>query len=203
MRKDKVISEVLGAETVLTPSEIYAQRFPKSIVGGYSPEAVDEFLHRVADTVELLIEHIKELKDKVDEQTKLIETYRREESVLHSALNSAQKLNEDILESAQRQAEAIIAEAQTRAQQMPLRLEQEIQQLIHLRDRFHQEIKTSLLAFQSMLSEFEATQVKTLSPENRAEALSEIRKTLDQALSTEFDLDSLIDKKKNQEDNNE
>jgi DivIVA domain-containing protein len=69
MRKDKVISEVLGAETVLTPSEIYAQRFPKSIVGGYSPEAVDEFLHRVADTVELLIEHIKKLKDKVDEQT--------------------------------------------------------------------------------------------------------------------------------------
>jgi cell division septum initiation protein DivIVA len=143
------------------------------------------------------------LKDKVDEQTKLLETYRREESVLHSALNSAQKLNEDILESAQRQAESIITEAQTRAQQIPLRLEQEIQQLIHLRDRFHHEIKTSLLSFQSMLSEFEATQVKSLSPENRAEALSEIRKTLDQALSTEFDLDLLIDKKENQEDNNE
>lgn len=203
MRKDKVISEVLGAETVLTPSEIYAQRFPKSIVGGYSPETVDEFLHRVADTVELLIEHIKELKDKVDEQTKLIETYRREESVLHSALNSVQKLNEDILESAQRQAESIITEAQTRAQQIPLRLEQEIQQLIHLRDRFYQEIKTSLFSFQSMLSEFEATQMKNLSPENRAEALSEIRKTLDQALSKEFDLDFIIDKKENQEDNNE
>ncbi len=203
MRKDKVISEVLGAETVLTPSEIYAQRFPKSIVGGYSPETVDEFLHRVADTVELLIGHIKELKDKVDEQTKLIETYRREESVLHSALNSVQKLNEDILESAQRQAESIITEAQTRAQQIPLRLEQEIQQLIHLRDRFYQEIKTSLFSFQSMLSEFEATQMKNLSPENRAEALSEIRKTLDQALSKEFDLDFIIDKKENQEDNNE
>ena len=54
-----------------------------------------------------------------------------------------------------------------------------------------------------MLSEFEATQMKNLSPENRAEALSEIRKTLDQALSKEFDLDFIIDKKENQEDNNE
>ncbi|MGC8846295.1 MAG: DivIVA domain-containing protein, partial [Candidatus Hydrogenedens sp.] len=108
MRRDKVISEVLGAETILTPSEIYAQRFPKSFVGGYSVESVDEFLHRIADTIELLLDRIQELKEKIDEQTKLVEFYRQEESVLRSALNSAQKLNEDIIESAQRQAESII-----------------------------------------------------------------------------------------------
>ena len=73
MRRDKVISEVLGAETILTPSEIYAQRFPKSLVGGYSVESVDEFLHRVADTVELLLDRIQELKEKIDEQTAIQE----------------------------------------------------------------------------------------------------------------------------------
>ncbi len=200
MRKDKVISEVLGAETILTPSEIYAQRFPKSIVGGYSIETVDEFLHRVADTVELLLERIQELKEKIDEQTKLVEFYRQEESVLRSALNSAQKLNEDIIESAQRQAEAIITEAQTRAQQIPLRLEQEIQHLIHLRDRFHQEVKTVFLSFQSMLSEYESTQIKNISPENREKMLTGLRKSLDQALSIDLSLDSLIEKEEKQDD---
>lgn len=197
MRRDKVISEVLGAETILTPSEIYAQRFPKSLVGGYSVESVDEFLHRVADTVELLLDRIQELKEKIDEQTKLVEFYRQEESVLRSALNSAQKLNEDIIESAQRQAESIITEAQTRAQQIPLRLEQEIQHLIHLRDRFHQEVKTVLLSFQSMLSEYESTQIKNISPENREKILGELRKSLDQALSVDFNLDSLTEEDKN------
>lgn len=193
MRRDKVISEVLGAEIILTPSEIYAQRFPKSLVGGYSVEAVDEFLHRVADTVELLLDRIQELKEKVDEQTKLVEFYRQEESVLRSALNSAQKLNEDIIESAQRQAESIITEAQTRAQQIPLRLEQEIQHLIHLRDRFHQEVRTVLLSFQSMLSEYESTQIKNISPENREKILGGLRKSLDQALSVDFNMDSFIE----------
>ncbi|HOQ30971.1 MAG TPA: DivIVA domain-containing protein [Candidatus Hydrogenedens sp.] len=200
MRRDKVISEVLGAETILTPSEIYAQRFPKSLVGGYSVESVDEFLHRVADTVELLLDRIQELKEKIDEQTKLVEFYRQEESVLRSALNSAQKLNEDIIESAQRQAEAIITEAQTRAQQIPLRLEQEIQQLLHLRDRFHQEVKTVLLSFQSMLSEYESTQIKNLSSENREKILGELRKSLDQALSVDFNLDSLTEEEGNHDD---
>ncbi len=200
MRKDKVISEVLGAETILTPSEIYAQRFPKSIVGGYSPEAVDEFLHRVADTVELLIERIQELKEKIDEQTKLIEFYRQEESVLRSALNSAQKLNEDIIESAQRQAESIISEAQARAQQIPLRLEQEIQHLIHLRDRFHQEVKTVLLSFQSLLSEYESTRVRDISPENREKLLNNIRKSLDDALGVDLSLDISIDEEKDKDE---
>ncbi len=200
MRKDKVISEVLGAETILTPSEIYAQRFPKSIVGGYSPEAVDEFLHRVADTVELLIERIQELKEKIDEQTKLIEFYRQEESVLRSALNSAQKLNEDIIESAQRQAESIISEAQARAQQIPLRLEQEIQHLIHLRDRFHQEVKTVLLSFQSLLSEYESTRVRDISPENREKLLNNIRKSLDDALGVDLSLDISIDEEKGKDE---
>lgn len=200
MRRDKVISEVLGAETILTPSEIYAQRFPKSIMGGYSVEAVDEFLHRVADTVELLLERIQELKEKIDEQAKLVEFYRQEESVLRSALNSAQRLNEDIIESAQRQAEAIITEAQMRAQQIPLRLEQEIQHLIHLRDRFHQEVKTVLLSFQSMLAEYESNQIKSISPENREKVLSDIRKSLDDALSIDLNLDTLVDEEEKQDE---
>lgn len=200
MRKDKVISEVLGAETILTPSEIYAHRFPKRIVGGYSVEAVDEFLHRLADTIEMLLDRIQELKEKVDEQSRLVEFYRQEESVLRSALNSAQKLNEDIIESAQRQAESIITEAQTRAQQIPLRLEQEIQHLIHLRDRFHQEVKTVLLSFQSMLSEYESSQIKNISTENREKMLSGIRKTLDQALALDLSLDSLTDEEETQND---
>jgi len=205
MRRDRVISEVLGAETIITPSEIYAQRFPRKMIGGYSTESVDDFLHRIADTIEMLIDRIQELKEKVDEQTKLIEFYRQEESVLRSALNTAQKLNEDILESAQRQAESIISEAQTRAQQIPLRLEQEIQHLIHLRDRFHQEVKTLLLSFQSILSEYESTQIKGFSQENRDNMLTEIRKSLDNALSTDFNIDSLSlndEKEKHDEENN-
>lgn len=189
MRRDEFIADVLGAESVLTPSEIYAKKFTKRTIGGYDPKEVDEFLSRVADTVELLIERIYELKAKVEEQTKMIEHYREEESILRSALNSAQRLNEEIIETAQRQAQSIVAEAQARAQQIPLRLEQEIQHLVHLRDRFHQEVKTLLISFQSLLSEYESTKLKSLSLEDKDIVTEQIQKDFERIFSTENEID--------------
>ncbi len=191
MRRDEFIADILGAEAVLTPSEIYSKKFSKKAVGGYNPAEVDEFLHRVADTIELLVERIYGLRAKVEEQSKLIEHYREEESILRSALNSAQRLNEEILESAQRQAQSIVAEAQARAQQIPLRLEQEIQHLVHLRDRFHQEVKTLLLSFQSLLSEYESTRLKNVSLEDMDAVAREIKKDFERIYAGEQEIESI------------
>ncbi|MCX8064195.1 MAG: DivIVA domain-containing protein [Candidatus Hydrogenedentes bacterium] len=189
MRRDEFIADILGAESVLTPSEIYAKRFAKKTLGGYDSKEVDDFLRRVADTIELLTERIYELKAKVEEQSKLIDHYREEESILRSALNSAQRLNEEIIETAQRQAQSIVAEAQARAQQIPLRLEQEIQHLVHMRDRFHQEVKTLLISFQSLLSEYESTRLKSMYFEDRDVVPEQMKKDFDRIFSGDQEIE--------------
>ena len=54
MRKDKVVAEVLGDETAITPSDLYHTEFKSAVVGGYDKDEVDSFLERVADATEVI-----------------------------------------------------------------------------------------------------------------------------------------------------
>ena len=64
MSDEKVIREVLGQESVLTPSDIFARQFKRVRFGGYDPRAIDDFLEEAADAIEQLIIQVRTLKDK-------------------------------------------------------------------------------------------------------------------------------------------
>ena len=58
MRKEKMISEVLGQSAGLTPSDLYNTEFKTSLVAGYDKNDVDAFLERVADEFEALFQRL-------------------------------------------------------------------------------------------------------------------------------------------------
>lgn len=152
MRKDKLVSEVLGDEAVLTPSDMYSQEFGRAAVGGYKPKEVDAFLERVADVVERLNQRVVQLKGQQEES-------RRMEETLRNALVTSQQLGENIIDSAKREADAIIAAAKAQkeratleADKLPQSLGLEIVRLREQRDRLRGEIQAILAAHAELLA---------------------------------------------------
>ncbi|NIA13420.1 MAG: DivIVA domain-containing protein [Nitrospiraceae bacterium] len=152
MRKDKLVSEVLGDEAVLTPSDMYSQEFRRAIIGGYRPQEVDAFLERVADVVERINRRVAELKAQQEEA-------RRMEETLRNALVTSQQLGENIIDSAKREAETLIAAAKAEKERMllqagklPESLALEVARLREQRDRLRVEIQSILAAHAELLS---------------------------------------------------
>ena len=147
MRKDKIVTEVMGEENVLTPSDLYNHDFKRMTMGGYKVEEVDQFLERVADVMESLIGQVRELKARTDEQREQLEEYRQMEKTLRNALMSSQKFGENILEAARREADALIEEgrlkkarAEFEASRVPSKMTEEIEQLKQQRRQLRIEI---------------------------------------------------------------
>ncbi len=179
MRKDKVVSEVLGEESALAPSDLYSREFKRAMVGGYDPNEVDEFLERVADQLESLIVQVRELKERNEGQRARIEEYHEMESTLRSALASSQKFGEDLLDAAKREAQAIIEEARARKAvteheiaKMPMDLSNEIWELREQRNRLKNEM-LAILDTHRLLIERQITADK---PVANKEAVAEERK---------------------------
>jgi cell division initiation protein len=117
MRKDKVITEVLGDETALSPSDIHNQEFSRAVVGGYDRSEVRKFLERIADTVETLVDQIRTLRDDVETAKAASDEYVQIEASLRTALVSSQRFGEEMIEMAKREAHTLIQEARlSRAQ---------------------------------------------------------------------------------------
>jgi cell division initiation protein len=149
MRKDAVVSGVLGADAVLTPSDLYNKEFRRAIFGGYSTQEVDAYLERVADVLESLIRQIRELREQLENHKARLEEYRQIEETLRSALVTSQKFGENLIDAARREADSIVEAARaekgrvlSQAAKLPTALEAEINQLQELRDR----LRTNMLA---------------------------------------------------------
>lgn len=160
MRKDKVVSEVLGEELAITPSNLYNTEFKNAIMGGYDKQEVDAFLERVADVFESLINQVRELKDLIDSQKDKMEAMVDMEHTLRNALISAQKFGENIQEAAQREASAILEQARlarTRAEmqmaELPGELRTEIQELRNERTRLRTDLRAVLAAHSALLAD--------------------------------------------------
>ncbi|MDX9974121.1 MAG: DivIVA domain-containing protein, partial [FCB group bacterium] len=52
VRKDKVVTEMLGEDFAISPSDLCEKKFRRVLTGGYDRKQVDRFLERVADNVE-------------------------------------------------------------------------------------------------------------------------------------------------------
>jgi len=158
MRKDRVVSEVLGEETVLTPSDLYDKEFRRALFGGYQRLEVDAFLERIADALEPLIRQLKALKAAQEEYKAQIQEHRHMEETLRNALVTSQKFGENLIDSAKREADTLIAAArverervESNAARLPVALGQEIAQLQEQRNRLRSEILGILKAHKALL----------------------------------------------------
>ena len=160
MKKDRVVSEVLGEEITLTPSDLYSKEFRTKMMGGYDKDEVEHFLERVADVFESLIKQNRDLRGRNEELRQEVESYHEMESTLRNALVSSQKFHEDMLEHARREADAMLEEAKlakalaiTKASKLPELLQQEINTLRAHRDALRTELRTFLQSHVEMLEQ--------------------------------------------------
>lgn len=81
---------------------------------GYNQEEVDDFLDRVAETVDRLIRENRALHQRIKELDQTVATGRETEDMLKKTLVTAQKAAEEAIASARAKAEHLIAEAEER-----------------------------------------------------------------------------------------
>ncbi len=171
MKKDQIVSEVLGEEAVITPSDLYNTEFKNALMGGYDKVEVDTFLERVADAFEALINRVKELQDTLEEERNDMAEFREMENTLRDALASAQRFNEDTLDSARRKADAIVAEAETNkaragleAEALPAALRAEIEELRAERNRLRMDLRAVLAAHTALLHDIPTAEAAVKNP---------------------------------------
>ena len=158
MRKDKLVSHVLGEEAVLAPSDLYSKQFPRATFGGYRAQDVDAYMERVANVLEALNNEVRSLKEQLEERNREVGEHRQMESTLRDALVTSQKFGEEVIASAQREAETLVDAAQVekervlaQAMRLPEALSAEIEALQDLRDRLRAEIEAILSSHQALL----------------------------------------------------
>lgn len=102
----------------LTPLEIHNKEFPRKMMRGYDPDAVDEFLDQVVGEFENLTREVNRLKDQVESLTERLEKYRHMEDSINKAVMAAQDAAEKMEINAKKQAENILEEAKLQAERM-------------------------------------------------------------------------------------
>ena len=94
----------------LTPVEIRHLRHPRRPFG-YSRRAVDDTLMEIVDSFEVVWRERGDLVDKVEHLEGELVRYRELESLLRTALVSAERSSQDTRDHAKREAELIVGEA--------------------------------------------------------------------------------------------
>ena len=158
MRKDRLISEVLGQEHALTPSDLINADLKTVIIGGYDKIEVDALLERAANALEQFAEENRRLRTQLEDQKDQVKHHQEMELTLRNAIISAHKAGETIIESARAQAEALIGEARLekaqahyQAQTLPEALRDEMRRLNDERDRLRADIEAILRAHEALL----------------------------------------------------
>lgn len=147
MKKDKVIKEVLGEESGLSPNDLYNKQFTRVTLGGYDRKEVDDYLERAADRIDDLMGQIRALREKLEEQRKQLEEYKDLEATMRNAIVSSQRYGDDIIEAAKREAHAVMEEARVRKEQAQLdamKLPASLQRDIHLLEQQRTRIRVEL-----------------------------------------------------------
>jgi DivIVA domain-containing protein len=166
MRKDRVVGDVLGEETTISPSDLYNTDFKSSLVGGYDKSDVDKFLERVGDVFEALLGQTRGLREQIEQQRVQLDGYQEMEGNLRNALASAQKFSENLVDAARREAAAIKeqtklmkAQAQQEARELPAALKHEIQQLRDARNRLRADLHALIEAHRALVGEIEPAEM--------------------------------------------
>ena len=130
---------------------------------GYSQEEVDDFLDRVAETVDRLQRENHSLQSRIRELDQAVSTSRDTEEMLKKTLVTAQRASEEAIASAKAKAEQLITEAEARvtkaneeARVRMSSLEDELRRKTLDADRDHANRKRELDASIERLKTYEA-----------------------------------------------
>ncbi|MGB4210072.1 MAG: DivIVA domain-containing protein [Thermovirgaceae bacterium] len=147
---------------LLTVLDIERISFSKAM-RGYNPQEVEDFLEKVAESLQVYSEKIKTLEVQLSRFDEQIREYTELKQSLQEALVLAQKSAEERVSSAEGKAEAIIAESEAQAHQIVLGAKdrvdahkRDIQRLRQVRYQFVAEFKGLLAKFGSLLNSLEA-----------------------------------------------
>lgn len=146
---------------LLTVIDIERINFSK-VMRGYKPEEVEEFLEKVAESLQVYSEKIKTLEVQLSRFDEQISEYTELKQSLQETLALAQKSAEERVSSAESKAEAVIAESEARAHKIVMNAKdrvdahkRDIQRLRQIRYQFVAESKGLLAKFGSMLNSLE------------------------------------------------
>jgi cell division septum initiation protein DivIVA len=98
-----------------TPVELRHVQIRRTFLGGYRRQETDQLLEDVADSFEDVWSERGELADKLEDVEALLAELKQRESLLATALVSAERAGADAKEAAKRESELIVAEAHQEA----------------------------------------------------------------------------------------
>ncbi|HWC14268.1 MAG TPA: DivIVA domain-containing protein [Actinomycetota bacterium] len=146
----------------LSARSIYEKQFHDAW-RGYDQKEVDDFLDRVAETVDMVVRENAALKTRIRELDQAVSTSRDTEEMLKKTLVTAQKASEEAIASAKAKAEQLINEAEARvaraneeARSRIATLEDEVRRRSLDADREHAAKKRDLDASIERLQSYEA-----------------------------------------------
>ena len=94
----------------LTPQEIQSKQFHVRL-RGFDVEEVDGFLEKIAEEFLILTLENKQAKEKLQELSKEIEGYKKQEKTFQTAILSAQKISEEMQAKARKESEEMLTKA--------------------------------------------------------------------------------------------
>lgn len=101
--------------SLVTVLDVEAVSFSRTL-RGYNPDEVEEFLDRVADTLQYTAERSSSLEQEMKRLEEKLKEYDNLRDSLQEALLMAQRSSEERVGSARKEADAIVAEARSKAE---------------------------------------------------------------------------------------
>lgn len=149
-----------GADVMtLKPQDIQSKQFHVRL-RGFDVDEVDVFLEQIAEDFLTLIQENKQLKERLQELTKEIDDYRRQEKEFQHAILSAQKIADEMKEKSRREADDLLAESSNEAQRLldaahteAAGLQQQIDELKNVKIKARDEVQQILNKYLGRLNE--------------------------------------------------
>lgn len=102
---------------MLTPQEVSARSFTKTMMGGYNMTMVDEFLDELTDDYTSLYKENASLKAKMKVLVEKVEEYRATEDSMRATLLTAQKMADSLVKEAEEKRDEILRQAESAARE--------------------------------------------------------------------------------------
>jgi len=139
---------------LLKALDVINQTFKRAL-RGYDPVEVDEFLDRVADSLQVYAERCVELERELERLKEQIREYKGMRDSLQEALLMAQKSADERVKAAEKQAEAIVAEARAQAERLLKEAEDHSSVIKEEMSRLQRSKQDFLAEFRALLARYQ------------------------------------------------
>ena len=137
---------------MLTPQEVSARSFTKTMMGGYNMTMVDEFLDELTDDYTSLYKENASLKAKMKVLVEKVEEYRATEDSMRATLLTAQRMADSIIKEAEEKRDGILQQAEAAAREKLDGYRKEAEQYSKRLQQGQEEIRQSPEVGEAMLA---------------------------------------------------